>query len=268
MYVALKNPFRYRGYYYDNETKLYYLNSRYYDPELGRFINIDDISVLEATQIALNGLNLYAYCLNNPVNEVDKSGYGIFAFLIAFLILGIANVALQFVSDVVNLASTGKWNSGWEDYVGAFIGGATAGIVFVASGFNLGVTFATMNAVETFATSILTNITGKTDLSFGEIVLSSFMSFIASFVLGSISKLGFTKNISLGRNSLLAVFKAGLTKLKNGTAKRMSISVAFGGLYSIWWLNAAGSASSGLKDSMAEWFKYIVKGDKSGIGYI
>ena len=44
--VATTNPFRYRGYYYDTETNLYYLNSRYYDPELVIFINIDDISVL------------------------------------------------------------------------------------------------------------------------------------------------------------------------------------------------------------------------------
>ena len=72
--IAIINPFRYRSYYYDVETGLYYLNSRYYDPETGRFINADDISTLDVTQIALNGLNLYAYCLNNPVNEVDEDG--------------------------------------------------------------------------------------------------------------------------------------------------------------------------------------------------
>ncbi len=73
-FIAFKNPFRFRSYYYDFETNLYYLNSRYYDPEIGRFINADDISTLDITQIALNGLNLYAYCLNNPVNEVDDDG--------------------------------------------------------------------------------------------------------------------------------------------------------------------------------------------------
>ncbi|MBR2968458.1 MAG: hypothetical protein IKC36_01295 [Clostridia bacterium] len=50
------NPFRYRGYYYDAETGLYFLKTRYYDPELGRFITIDDISYLDAETI--NGLNL------------------------------------------------------------------------------------------------------------------------------------------------------------------------------------------------------------------
>ena len=73
-FIAIKNPFRYRSYYYDFETNLYYLNSRYYDPETGRFINADDITTLDVTKITLNGLNLYAYCLNNPVNEIDEDG--------------------------------------------------------------------------------------------------------------------------------------------------------------------------------------------------
>ena len=73
-YVALAeiNPFRYRGYYYDTETGLYYLNTRYYDPEVGRFISRDSIDY--ATPETINGLNLYAYCLNNPVMYFDRLG--------------------------------------------------------------------------------------------------------------------------------------------------------------------------------------------------
>ncbi len=71
-FIAFKNPFRYRGYYYDFETNLYYLNSRYYDPEICRFINADDISNLDAE--SLNGLNLYAYCGNNPIYFTDPFG--------------------------------------------------------------------------------------------------------------------------------------------------------------------------------------------------
>ncbi len=73
-FIAFKNPFRYRSYYHDFETNLYYLNSRYYDPEIGRFINADDIASLNISQIAQNGLNLYAYCLNNPMNQIDENG--------------------------------------------------------------------------------------------------------------------------------------------------------------------------------------------------
>ncbi len=66
------NPFRYRGYYYDNDLEMYYLMSRYYDPKTGRFINADSIEYLEPNTI--NGLNLYAYCRNNPVTLTDPYG--------------------------------------------------------------------------------------------------------------------------------------------------------------------------------------------------
>ena len=78
------NPFRYRGYYYDEETGLYYLNSRYYDPETGRFISPDSLKYLEPTYN--NGLNLYAYCLNNPVRYSDPTGCSIvLQFIISLL---------------------------------------------------------------------------------------------------------------------------------------------------------------------------------------
>ena len=70
--VAKLNPFRYRGYYYDTETGLFYLTSRYYDPETGRFINADDVSYINPEII--NGLNLYAYCGNNPVMNKKSEG--------------------------------------------------------------------------------------------------------------------------------------------------------------------------------------------------
>ncbi|MBR2024011.1 MAG: RHS repeat-associated core domain-containing protein [Clostridia bacterium] len=70
--IASLNPIRYRSYYYDDETGLYYLKSRYYDPVLGRFMTIDDISYLDPETI--NGLNLYVYCGNNPVMRVDPNG--------------------------------------------------------------------------------------------------------------------------------------------------------------------------------------------------
>ena len=70
--VLLANPFRYRGYYYDTSIGLYYLNSRYYDPETGRFLNEDLVSCLDPETIG--GINLYAYCLNDPVNNIDPGG--------------------------------------------------------------------------------------------------------------------------------------------------------------------------------------------------
>ena len=68
------NPFRYRGYYFDSETNFYYLNSRYYDPEIKRFISADSIDIIGATPGGLTDKNLYAYCDNNPVMRIDTNG--------------------------------------------------------------------------------------------------------------------------------------------------------------------------------------------------
>ena len=65
------NPFRYRGYYYDTETGLYYLNSRYYSPEFGRFISADGL----IDNRGATSQNLFAYCHNNPVNYSDADGH-------------------------------------------------------------------------------------------------------------------------------------------------------------------------------------------------
>ena len=78
-HIGNLNPFRYRGYYYDVETGLYFLKTRYYDPEIGRFITIDDLQYLDPETI--NGLNLYAYCANNPIMAVDPEGTSVQDFL-------------------------------------------------------------------------------------------------------------------------------------------------------------------------------------------
>ena len=70
--LANLNPFRYRGYYYDDETGFYYVSSRYYDPEVGRWINADN--VIAGVGGDLKGYNLFAYCFNNPVNMDDQAG--------------------------------------------------------------------------------------------------------------------------------------------------------------------------------------------------
>ena len=69
--MADVNPLRYRGYYYDTETSLYYLQSRYYDPEVGRFIN-PDAFVSSGTSVA--SYNMMVYCDNNPINRIDPAG--------------------------------------------------------------------------------------------------------------------------------------------------------------------------------------------------
>ena len=94
--IATLNPFRYRSYYLDTETGFYFLKTRYYDPEIGRFMTIDDISYLDTESI--NGLNLYAYCGNNPVMMIDNSGCApaLWQWLLSGLTLA-AGIALCFV---------------------------------------------------------------------------------------------------------------------------------------------------------------------------
>ena len=72
-HFANVNPFRYRGYVYDTETGFYYVSSRYYDPEIGRYLNAD--SVIAGVGGSVQGYNLFAYCFNNPVNMSDSSGH-------------------------------------------------------------------------------------------------------------------------------------------------------------------------------------------------
>jgi len=70
-WMADVNPIRYRGYFYDTATGLYYLQSRYYDPVIGRFLNVDEFM---STGQSLLGFNMFVYCLNNPVNAIDPDG--------------------------------------------------------------------------------------------------------------------------------------------------------------------------------------------------
>ena len=129
--VAKLNPFRYRGYYYDAETGLYYLNSRYYDPSIGRFINADDISYIQPTDI--NGLNLFAYCGNNPVMYTDPEG-------------------------------TWSWSSFWRGVVNVLtgVGAIVAGALVIASGV-AGVGMLVVAGV-TITAGALTTINGGADI--------------------------------------------------------------------------------------------------------
>ena len=70
--ITETNPIRYRGYYYDTETRLYYLKSRYFDPQVKRFLNADGYA---ATGQSILGNNMFAYCDNNPVNRADSTGH-------------------------------------------------------------------------------------------------------------------------------------------------------------------------------------------------
>jgi len=94
------NPFRYRSYYFDKETYFYYLESRYYDPQFGRFLNADEPSMLYYTGDVTFGANLYAYCLNNPVMYTDSTGGVVdfvldIIFAVASLVIAICDPSVE-----------------------------------------------------------------------------------------------------------------------------------------------------------------------------
>ena len=128
-HIGRLNPFRYRGYLYDEETGLYFLQTRYYDPEIGRFITIDSIEYLDPDSI--NGINLYAYCLNNPVMCVDPTGgFAISAILIGALIGIIIAVTATAVADYTDDREVFNGSIGVESYVvNALIGGIIGAIL-------------------------------------------------------------------------------------------------------------------------------------------
>ena len=98
--VGQKNPFRYRGYYFDAESGMYYLQSRYYDPEIRRFISADDYGLLSASNTVYDK-NLYIYCENNPIVRKDSNG----KLWITAVAVGIA---AQYVGDVIGNVIEGK----------------------------------------------------------------------------------------------------------------------------------------------------------------
>ena len=93
--VGQQNPFRYRGYFYDRETGMYYLKSRYYDPELRRFISADVIATVKESLETLHNRNLYAYCDGNPLTRRDDNGKMWLVAAAAFAVGTVASVATQ-----------------------------------------------------------------------------------------------------------------------------------------------------------------------------
>lgn len=154
--IGTQNPFRYRGYYYDSETGLYYLQSRYYDAETGRWIsaepNIDFGEFDEGTGVL--GYNVYAYCANNPVNNFDPDGETL-ANVVGAIFGGATGALLgHLLADALGL-------KGWRK--AALIAAATVG--GAALGAFLGPYIAKLGS----KIAALTTRTAKIGTSFGKI---------------------------------------------------------------------------------------------------
>ena len=216
--IAKINPFRYRGYYLDDETGLYYLNSRYYDPEIGRFISPDSTEYLSPETI--NGLNLYAYCDNNPVVNVDPSGHIVLSTIFIALTVGAimggifsAIKAADAGLDVrgIILSAIGGAIMGAAVSVSFALGGAAAtGLTVGVNTLNIsGLTFFAVSAFGTAAASVanyaLQSEAYNNLTSLNGYIVSAFDGFVEgmfSFGLGAIAGTN-----GLFRNIRKSIFK-------------------------------------------------------------
>ena len=142
-HIANLNPFRYRGYIYDTETGLYYLNSRYYDASVGRFISPD--GQLAGVGGELLGYNMYAYCFNNPINMTDETGAWPWDWATK-LVAAVAVVAVVAVVAAVCVTTCGAGSVVAAAAVGAAKGAAVGFAVGAASGAAIG--YATTGTLE------------------------------------------------------------------------------------------------------------------------
>ena len=130
--IGAKNSLRYRGYYYDTETGLYYLQSRYYDPKVGRWINTDISETLTADFENFAQYNLFAYCFNNPVNLSDETGT--WPSWAKKVVAAVAVVAVVAAVAAVTVATAGAGTAAAVIAVGAAKGAAIGMVSGAAMG--------------------------------------------------------------------------------------------------------------------------------------
>ena len=194
-FIGNINPIRYRGYYYDTDTGFYYLQSRYYDPEVGRFINADDITYV--APLALAACDLYGYCGNNPVMNVDPNGHewwkfwewdwakiGMIALSVVEIIGGIA--LTFFTSGIgapigagligVGIGSIGSAISNEKNggsFAAGWIGGQVGGLLSIIPGIG--------PALGSFLNSIIVDVIDKGNIDWGKAGISSFIGFVFGY---------------------------------------------------------------------------------------
>ena len=244
------NPFRYRGYYYDTETGFYYLQSRYYNPEWGRFLNADFAEVV-GNENTLTDKNLYAYCDNNPVMRSDADGE-FWHVIIGAAVGAVANVAGQIINDVTMSVLTGElYYSNWQTYAGAFAGGAVGGALLALTGNAATSDFAS-GFVSSATSMLLENATNESQYEAGEIITSSIQSGATSLFLGKIPSVKM-EGVTAGKGNYSATFKGSMTRMKKGVTHRMSAQTVGKGIWSNIvsgaYSNVAGGAVSHLLDA-------------------
>ena len=146
--VANLNPIRYRSYYFDTETGFYWLQSRFYDPATGRFVSQDEYSYLDPDSV--NGINLFAYCNNNPVMLTDSTGNGWWKDLWNKVKDFFSNPVVQIIATAVVVVGLGIATAVTGGAAGVVLGAAFAGAMSgVVSGAVIGAITGTVTGIAT-----------------------------------------------------------------------------------------------------------------------
>ena len=225
--VGVANPFRYRGYYYDQESGLYYLQNRYYDPVVGRFISPEPNVYAGGfdSGAGLSRYNVYAYCANNPVNFSDPTG----EFILTALLVGVVTGAVigGAVGGTVaynSAKSTGLEGSdlfratvggvGKGALIGGVGGGLVGGTVGVAAVY--GVTSVAGTAMITATSSIAARATEVTVLQIKKSSNEGYNGWqIANNCIDSVYSNGGKIMSPIGTKTVFTVGSYGLSVLKN-----------------------------------------------------
>ena len=181
-HIANVNPLRYRGYYYDSETGFYYVSSRYYDPEVGRWTNADIPETLTADFENIMQYNLFAYSFNDPVNMSDETGT--WPSWAKKVVAAVAVVAVVAAVAAVTVATAGAGTAAAVIAVGAAKGAA----IGMASGAAIG---AASGTVKHRLSTGSWNGAGKSALNgIGDGALSGAISGAITGAAGSVLKVG------------------------------------------------------------------------------
>ena len=193
--VGTLNPFRYRGYYYDQETQLYYLQSRYYDAETGRFINADAFATTDiSTPLSTN---MFAYCENNPVMRSDTTGniWG----KAATIAVGAA------IGGIVSAVCTSSHGGSFREVACAFASGVLEGAISSAGAVGKAIIVSIESANAVYKCR-------KAGASWGESILAGVMTAYSSFFYVSSGSLAANAVCDLTLGLGTSLLSTGVTK--------------------------------------------------------
>ena len=258
-FIGNINPIRYRGYYFDVETNLFYCNSRYYSSELCRFLIPDSIEYLDPESI--HGLNLYCYCKNNPIMLVDPSGHmpEWLKWILGGVViigLGIATIATGgAAAGVAGFIVAGAFKGAVLGAVsGALVSGTIGGITSAVAGNGFWKGFADSAADGFMSGAIIGGITGAISSGLQVAKAASYWD-KGTFSSGYKSmKYHYTQEVvnkGLTKGNSIVKYTSDAVKFAKNNGMNFTLNLSRNGLQNSWSLDRAfGSGTNGLYTSL------------------